>query len=234
MRKPPDPALADDAAIDWVIVPGCPSLDDGRLSRCQWSRAMWATLVWEDGRARGFITSGSAVQNRYTEAVALKAGMVALGVPEEVIVTETQALHTDENAGFGLKIAQELGYETLGVASHGGQARGMRALLRGWGHAAIALPMDMGRVRARLEAGHPEVRIEPVPADGWMTLRQRERAIRKARGKTFRRPPSLLVYAWGAIAGNFTRREPPEPLEREPTLPPRSALQPAASETNVR
>ncbi|MBX2800539.1 MAG: YdcF family protein [Myxococcales bacterium] len=200
-----------------MIVPGCPTHDDGRLSGCLWQRAGWATLLWEEGATRAFITSGSAVQNRYIEAEALKAGMVSLGVPEDVIHLETQALHTDQNAAYALRVAQALGFERLGTASHGGQAAGMRAMLRGWGTPAVALRMDVDRTMARLQ-GHADVRVEPVAAEDWLPMRQRERILRKRNGKLFKRPNSFFVYGWGALVGNLVRLKPPEPPGPEPTL----------------
>src|SRR6266436_4754403 len=50
--------------FDAVIVPGCPSLDDGALSPCQMSRAVWAAILWRRGVAASFITSGAAVHSR--------------------------------------------------------------------------------------------------------------------------------------------------------------------------
>src|SRR3954467_14171611 len=80
------------APFDVVIVPGCPSLDDGAMSPCQMSRAVWASILWKRGVASSFITSGSAVHSPYVEAEALAAGMVALGVPPERIWLEPNAL----------------------------------------------------------------------------------------------------------------------------------------------
>ncbi|MCB9674113.1 MAG: YdcF family protein [Alphaproteobacteria bacterium] len=217
-RVPPDPGFGADAPLDVVLVPGCPSRDDGTLSGCQWQRAIWAADLWEDGVTGAFITSGNAVYNRYIEAEAVKAGMVALGVPEDRIHLETQALHTDQNAGYALRMMDALGFETLGVASHGGHARGARAMLRGWGHGAVALQMDMERVGARMREGLPTVRTEPVPEDEWMPLKAREKLIARRTGRLLRRPNSVVVYSWKAMVGGFTKQHPPRPPTSEPTL----------------
>lgn len=207
-------AYGPDQPLDAVIVPGCPTRPDGSLSKCNWQRAIWAAKLWEDGVTAHFITSGSAVYNRYIEAEAIKEGMVELGVPRERIYTDTQALHTDENTAYSLQIAKDLGFERLGAASHGGQAVGMQAFLRGWGYAAEALPMDMAYVGS---VPWPDVRVEPVPADEWLPLKEREKRIaeRLPRG---RRPNSLLVYTWASISGWFGTPTPPWPPVPEPTL----------------
>ena len=37
--------------FDALIIPGCPTLSDGALSRCLQARAVWAALLWERGQA---------------------------------------------------------------------------------------------------------------------------------------------------------------------------------------
>ncbi len=215
-KGPPPLAQLQADPLDAVIVPGCPSKPDGRLSGCQWQRAIWAHMLWEDGVTEHFITSGGAVQNRYVEAEALRAGMVALGVPEARIHTDTQALHTDQNAGYSVAIADQLGFERIGVASHGAQARGMRMMLRGWGHdEVVVFPMELPRVVERVRQDLPTVETDPVPESEWLPLRERERVIADRQG-TRRRPPSWYVYALGAIA--VRNKGAPEPPVSEPTL----------------
>jgi hypothetical protein len=92
--------------FDAVIVPGCPSEDDGSLSRCQMARALWAARLWDLGWARNFITSGAAVHSPYVEADALAAALAALGVPADHIYVEPNALHTDEIVYYSLRIAR--------------------------------------------------------------------------------------------------------------------------------
>ena len=57
--------------VDVAIVPGCPTLPDGRLSDCQWRRAVWAHHLYEQGLARHFITSGGAAHTPHVEATAI-------------------------------------------------------------------------------------------------------------------------------------------------------------------
>ncbi len=216
VKGPMDPGYGPDEKLDVVLVLGCPAEDDGTLSSCQWQRALWAHALWEDGVTERFITSGNAVYNRYIEAEAMKAGMVALGVPEEVIHTETQALHTDENAAYALELVRVKGWKTMGVASHPGHADGGRAFLRGWGHPAVSLQMDMERIIPLMDSV-PDVRVEPVPEDEWLPLGKRERVIAKRLGKA-KRPSSLLVYTWRAISGSLGTNQPPHPPVPEPSL----------------
>jgi hypothetical protein len=178
---------------------------------------IWASLLYQEGRAQHFVTSGNAVYNRYPEALALKSGMVALGIPAELIVTETQALHTDQNMGFSLRIAERLGFERMAVASDRNQAVGGCTMLRRWGQACQSLPIDRGRVHERRMQPLPEVVVKQVPRDQWMTLEERELALAQAAGRR-RRPRSVPYYIAKGFLGLFGFSGPPEPPGEEPTL----------------
>jgi hypothetical protein len=216
--KPAPPNRATDAAIDVVIVPGCPSNSDGTVSLCQWERAAWAAALYEDGVTERFITSCGAVYNRYIEAEALAAAMVALGVPEAHIHLETQALHSDENLGYGFAIADALGYRTVGYATHGLQANVLESMVRGWGDRSVAdLRLDWDRVDQTFARGLPMVRTEPVPAEEWLPLDARERVLADRLGEA-KRLPSWALYTLGAAFGRLKGGDAPEPPVMEPTL----------------
>ena len=215
-KGPPPLAALQADPLDVVIIPGCPSKPDGTLTGCQWQRAIWGHLLYEDGVATHFITSGGAVRNRYIESEAIREGMIALGVPGDRIHTDTQALHTDENAGYGAAMADQLGYRRIGVASHGAQARGMRAMLAGWGWSDVdVFPMDFPRVIKRLKQDLPDVRTEPVPAEEWLSMKDRERLIAERQG-TRRRAPSWWLYSFGMFS--MRKNGAPVPPVSEPTL----------------
>jgi hypothetical protein len=177
--------------FDVVIVPGCPSEEGGRLSRCQMSRALWAARLWDRKWANHFITSGSAVHSPYVEAEALAAALAALGVPADRIFLESNALHTDENMFYSLQIARAQGFRTVAVASDGA-AWGCRMLLD-WGQECRSFTTDRSWVKAR----HREVagvleKVVTAPAPDFVPLREREREIARRTGR--HRPPSYMLY----------------------------------------
>ncbi len=180
------------ARYDAVIIPGCPSEDDGSLSRCQMSRAAWAAVLWQRGVTGAFITSGGAVHSRYVEADAIAAGIGALGVPPDRIFVERNALHTDENMYYSLRIARARGWTRLAVASQKGHAAWSCRMLEDWGARDCgAFSVDMDAVRAT----HPLERLRSVrteAAPDYVPLVERERAIALASGR--HRPPSYLLY----------------------------------------
>lgn len=207
----------DRPPVDAAIVPGCPSEDDGRLSPCQWRRAVWAHHIWATGRARTFIVSGNAVYNRYVEAEAMKAGLVALGVPAERVFLEPRALHTDENIAYALRIADAHGLESLAIVSDAVQTVGTCEMVRVWSdrqRTCLPAPMDYTLVRARLAMGLPEARSEPVPEADWATLEERERLIAEQLGLP-KRGNSLWIYFSKSLLAPFGLSKPPTLLPPE-------------------
>jgi hypothetical protein len=206
---------APSAAFDVVVVPGCPALEGGALSRCQKARAIWAAELWRRGWARAFITSGAAVHSPYVEAEALAAGMAALGVPADRIWIEPNALHTDENMYASLGIARALGARTVAVASQRWHAGFGCAMMEAWGQPCRSLPLDLAVVDDRAARGDgaalDEVRAREVAP--WEPPIAVERAAARAAHRS-PRPPSFLLYpalAWMRLAGEpYT---PPAPRE---------------------
>jgi hypothetical protein len=177
--------------FDAVIVPGCPSEDDGSLSRCQMARAVWAASLWQAGWAKNFITSGSAVYSPYVEAEALAAALSELGVPAERIYLETNALHTDENMVYSMLIARRLGWRSIAVASNSAALDCL--MLRDWGQECRAYELDLPWVIRRHAAlGRPLERVRTRRVDTFVPLKQREREIALATGR--HRSPSFVLY----------------------------------------
>lgn len=196
-------------ALDVVLVPGCPTRADGQLSICQQERVAWALELYEQGLARHLLVSGAAVATPYVEAESLAQALRAAGVPASRIWTETQARHTDQNAGFSLAIVNEMGWERVGIATHEIHTRLLFHMMDNWGVSATPLPLDTERVQRRLSTGLPRIASRPVRP--WHPPESpRHRA---------RRPPSWWLYASRGVLRRFFRFSPPAPPEREPTLP---------------
>ncbi|MBI5508071.1 MAG: YdcF family protein [Deltaproteobacteria bacterium] len=206
---------------DVIIVPGCPTEADGSLSGCLRRRIVWAELLFHEGLAKEIITSGAATYNRYFEAEALAAGLVALGVPPERIWLEPDARHTDENVFYALLLALRLGATSIAVASDGGQAAGGCSFLSGWGQPCLQAGMDTAlvsgrlddpQVRARLDA----VKVPPLPEAVWLRVDAFEAERRRRGGPD--RPGSIALYWFRAPFGRLFGDPwyPPDPPGREP------------------
>ena len=193
-----------------AIVPGCPSEENGSLSQCQWRRVVWAHHLWASGQVSALIPSGNAVYNRFVEADAMAAALVALGVLRAAIWPEPRALHTDENIAYALRITGARGIGIIAIASDPWQANGGYEMVHAWTHhdtGCVSFPMDYPLVQARLAHGVPDVRTEPVPAGEWLTLAQREAANEAITG--WKRPPSLILYYGNAVKRVFGMAKPP-------------------------
>ncbi len=216
----PAPAGLPGQAADVLLVPGCPSEAGGVVSSCQWRRAIWAARLFEQGLVGQVITSGSAVHNRWYESEGIAAALVALGVPADRVTTETQALHTDENAAYALRIAEAMGCSSVMVAAEGRfQTWGMCEMARRWGWSCLEAPPDEAWVRARLAEGVPELRTEPEPEETWVHWRRRELERARAEGRAVR-GGSMLRYQAMARRGRTGKEVPqPRPPVPEPTFP---------------
>ncbi len=209
----------DDRALplDVALIPGCPSEPGGHLSMCEWRRVIWAEHLYSTGVVAGFITSGNAVHSPYVEADALAAGLIALGVPDRVILRERQALHTDQNVAYSLALldhrrAEEgLRVGPVIVATDRGQARGMCSMVQAWRSSfpqvssCLIAPIDDGYAYSRMMQGVPEVTTEALP--DWQPLSVREATMAEQSG--YRRPPSFWVYTSQGFLNLFGLSRPP-------------------------
>jgi|GEM_PF-1337868 len=206
---------------DVAIIAGCPTEADGTVSDCIWERALQAVTLLEAGEVEYLLPSGGAVYNRYVEAEASRAALLYLGVPAGRIALETQALHTDENASYSVAVAQQLGWRTVtGVGGEQNQGYGVCMFAQLYGARCRFVPVSKKEVERRMEEefadGFPPIRMQPVPADTWMPLPEREAALALARGAV--RPPSGKLYHRLAFIGLMGIRLEPQPPAPEPTL----------------
>lgn len=179
--------------FDAVIVPGCPSELDGSPSFCQLGRAGEAALLWRRGWTTHFIVSGSAVHTPYVEAEAIAQAMTVLGVPADRIVLERDALHSDENVYYAMRVADDLGFDTLAIASNEPIGSWMCGLMTSWGHRCSSIDMDVAALREMMPAYDARLHALRAPrVEHWEPLDRREARIAKITGHA--RPPSYLYY----------------------------------------
>jgi len=210
-------ASSPSPTADVAIVPGCPSADDGTLSHCQQRRVAWAGRLWAEGRVANVITSGAAVYNPYVEADVMADALVALGVPEERVWRERDALHTDENMAWSLAIAEREGFDEIVVATDMFQAQVGCAMIRAWSAVScVPEPVDYTRasrdIRSAMRAFSG---LFTAPLSHWLPLEEREDTIAEVVGQK-ERPASLPMYLKGALGGDAPRPAPHPPALRTP------------------
>lgn len=101
---------------DVIIVPGVP-YDTNSVSLVMKMRVYWAKFLYDSGYTKNIIFSGSSVYSPYVEGVVMKIMADSLGIPSEHTFSETKAEHSSENIYYSWKMAKEMGFTTIALAS---------------------------------------------------------------------------------------------------------------------
>jgi hypothetical protein len=153
-------------------------------------RIYWSKFLYDRGITRNIIYSGSAVYSPYVEGEIMALCTVALGVPKEHVFSETHAEHSTENVYYSYKLARNLGFRKIALASDPFQTRMLRNFVRRKVDPSVAMiPM----VEDSLRAMEPEMRdpvIDPAPA-----FRKDFVSLKKRQG--------LLKRIWGTLGKNI-------------------------------
>lgn len=109
-------ASAAHKQYDVIIVPGVPFLEP-KWDQTMQMRVSWAVHLYNNGRTKKIIMTGSAVYSPYVEAQIMKLYAIELGVPTDDIIVEDKAQHSTENIWYSYKLAKLLGYEKIALAT---------------------------------------------------------------------------------------------------------------------
>jgi len=99
-----------------IIVPGVP-FNGKEWSNIMKMRVYWSYLLYKRGVTEHIIYSGGAVYSPYYESVIMKLYAQSLGIPEDVIFTDTLAEHSTENLWYSCKLAEQKGFEKMALAT---------------------------------------------------------------------------------------------------------------------
>ncbi|MBQ5676337.1 MAG: YdcF family protein [Lachnospiraceae bacterium] len=89
---------------DCAIVCGYFANSDGTPSEFMKSRVDKAVELWKKEKVKYLLLSGGAVRNEHTEAYVMKKYAMELGVPEDVILVEKEAVSTYHNMLYAKEI----------------------------------------------------------------------------------------------------------------------------------
>ena len=110
-------------AYDCAVVCGCQVGADGTPSKRLAARVEKAVELWKDKKVKYLIMSGAAVYNAFAEAPAMKRYAVELGVPEEYILEEKQAVSTYHNLLYASQMMEHCGFKDCVVVTNGWHLR---------------------------------------------------------------------------------------------------------------
>ncbi|MBL0739926.1 YdcF family protein [Chryseolinea lacunae] len=118
-----------DKPYDVVIVPGVP-YEKEKTTSVMKMRIYWAKHLYDSGFTKNIIFSGSAVYSPYVEGIAMKIIADTLGIPAEHTFSETKAEHSTENVYYSWKMAKQMGFQKIAVATDPYQGRLLKSFAK--------------------------------------------------------------------------------------------------------
>ena len=132
----------EEKPFDVVIVPGVPY--DTASDFVMKMRVYWAKYLYDSGFTKNVIFSGSAVYTPYTEGIIMKIMADSLGIPSDHTFSETKAEHSTENVYYSWKMAKDMGFKKIAVASDPYQSGLLRSFFKKQCPGIKAIPIIFG------------------------------------------------------------------------------------------
>ena len=136
-----------DKPFDVIIVPGVP-YQTSSMSKVMTMRIFWAKHLYDSGYTKNIIFSGSSVYSPYVEGIVMKVMADSLGIPPEHTFSETKAEHSTENIYYSWKMAQEMGFQKIALATDPYQAGMLRSFIRKYCKGMKSIPVVFGIMKA--------------------------------------------------------------------------------------
>ncbi|HCW06786.1 MAG TPA: YdcF family protein [Cytophagales bacterium] len=168
------------APFDAVIVPGVP-YEDTSTNIIYKARVLWAKHLYDSGFTKNIIFSGSAVYTPYIESRTMKLYAVALGVPESNVFTEEKAEHSSENVYYSWKLARQLGFKKIALATDPYQSGMLKGLIKDYTPGVMSLPIQFEKIQAR-EKILPRIDPSSAKVSPFVALPKREGFWERFRG----------------------------------------------------
>jgi uncharacterized SAM-binding protein YcdF (DUF218 family) len=131
--------------FDVVIVPGVP-YEKERTTRVMAMRIFWAKHLYDSGYTRNIIFSGSSVYTPFVEGLAMKTIADSLGIPPQHTFAETKAEHSTENIYYSWKMAKEMGFTKIALATDPYQSGLLKSFIRRFCPDVKLVPVVFGKL----------------------------------------------------------------------------------------
>jgi len=158
--------------FDVIIVPGVP-YEKENTTQVMKMRIYWAKLLYDSGFTKNIIFSGSAVYSPYVESIAMRIIADTLGIPAEHMFSETTAEHSTENVYYSWKMAKELGFEKIALATDPFQSRLLRSFTKKYCPGVKAIPVVFDRIQID-DAPLPVIDASSALQEGFVSIKKRE------------------------------------------------------------
>ncbi len=184
---------------DVIIVPGVP-FEGKEWSRIMEARVYWSKYLFDQGIASNIIYSGSSVYSPYYEAEIMALYAKELGIPDSCIFTEIKAEHSTENVYYGYKLAQNMGFETVALASDPFQSKLLTGFIKKKVDRSVGVIPIVWDTVQMVEQKVTTLKIDPSSAfnASYVSIKEREtiwKRLKGTRGKNIDTTAYSLVVA---------------------------------------
>lgn len=159
--------------FDVVIVPGVP-FGDSATSSIFRARILWAKYLYDQKITKNIIFSGAAVYSPYEEGKIMKIIADSLGVPSENTFSETVAEHSTENVYYSWKMAHQLGFEKIALATDPFQTLMVRGFIHKHCPDVKVIPVIFQRIDMKSKVWMPSIDPRLAKKEGYVNLTNRE------------------------------------------------------------
>ena len=158
--------------FDVIIVPGVP-YEKENTTQVMKMRIYWAKLLYDSGFTKNIIFSGSAVYSPYVESIAMRIIADTLGIPAEHMFSETTAEHSTENVYYSWKMAKEMGFEKIALATDPFQSRLLRSFTKKYCPGVKAIPVVFDRLQID-DGPLPVIDASSALQEDFVSIKKRE------------------------------------------------------------
>lgn len=169
-----------DQPYDVIIVPGFP-YQGKEWDMVHKMRIHWAKYLYNQGYTKNIIFSGSAVATPYVESKVMALYAEELGIPKDRIFTEEKAEHSTENVYYSYRLAKELGFRKIALASDPFQSSYMGKFMRKFEIPVALLPTVIDTLKV-LNLYEPAIDPASTMKEGFVKLSARENFFQRFKG----------------------------------------------------
>ncbi len=169
------------APYDAIIVTGNP-FNGKKWSDVMKMRVYWSIILYKRGLTKNIIYSGSAVYTPYIEAEIMKQYAIKLGVPEDVIYTDTIAEHSTENLWYSCKLAKQVGFTKVALATDPFQSFAMKKFRKDNDLRIRFLPLVISEVHPYMSLKSPTIDPSLAFVKNFKSIEERESKWKRFKG----------------------------------------------------
>ena len=174
-----------DRPYDVIIVPGVP-YEKEKTTSVMTMRMLWAKHLYDSGFTKNIIFSGSSVYSPFTEGTAMKIIADSLGIPSDHTFAETKAEHSTENVYYSWKMAKDMGFRKIALATDPFQAGLLRSFVKNYCPGVVPIPLVPGVINLDKQV-LPVIDTSSCYNKDFVSIKQRESFWQRFQGTRGRR-----------------------------------------------